>query len=68
MNQGRHNGHASRHERKCSHGAILVALELGMDVRHGGQCPENPNLLTDEDGVRPDYQSRDRKAEHMEIN
>jgi len=33
-----------------------------MDVRDDGQCPENPNLLTDEDGVRSDYQSWDRKS------
>jgi hypothetical protein len=26
-----------------------------MDVRDDSQCPETPNLLTDEDGVSPDH-------------
>jgi hypothetical protein len=41
---------------------MSVALELGMDVRDDGQYPENPNLLTDEDGVSSDYQSWNRKS------
>lgn len=39
-----------------------------MDVRDDRQCPENPNLLTDEDGVRSNYQFWGRKAERMEMN
>lgn len=39
-----------------------------MNVRDDGQCPENPNLLSDEGGVRSDYHSGTEKAEHMEIN
>ena len=44
VNQGSHNGHTGRHERRGSHGAILVTLELGVGVRDDGQCPEAHNL------------------------
>lgn len=39
-----------------------MILELGMGVRDNGQCPENPNLLTDKDSVSSNYQSWDTKS------
>jgi hypothetical protein len=45
-----------------------MALELGMDVRDDGQCPENANLSTNDHGVSSHYQSGTENAEHMEID
>ena len=44
MDQGRKTGEANRHEHQCSEGAILAALELGMQGHDDGHCSENSNL------------------------
>lgn len=41
---------------------MLVALELRMNVRDDGQCPEKSDLRRDEDDVSSDCQSWDRKS------